>query len=83
MSDAVASLEPPQGLHRNRGDRRGLTGGCPRQAPSPGRQKRWSVAIDTSRVAPDDIELVAPRELARPSYLVEARSVVVRVRPRG
>jgi len=40
----------------------------------------WRVAIDTSRPAPDDIELERPKELREPSYRVEARSVVVLVR---
>ena len=37
----------------------------------------WRVAIDTSLPSPNDIELGLPRMLARPSYVVEARSVVV------
>ncbi len=43
----------------------------------------WRVAIDTSRPAPDDIELEHPHELARPSYIVDQRSIVVLLRPRG
>ncbi len=42
----------------------------------------WRVAIDTSRAAPEDIEIEHPRELERPSCLVEGRSVVVLVRRR-
>ena len=43
----------------------------------------WQVLVDTARPSPEDIELAHPRVLARPSHLVEARSVVVlrRTRP--
>ena len=41
--------------------------------------RMWHVAIDTSRPSPEDIELEHPRVLARPSCLVEPRSVVVLV----
>ena len=40
---------------------------------------RWEVVVDTSLASPFDIELDEPRPLARPSYVVEARSVVVLV----
>jgi pullulanase/glycogen debranching enzyme len=40
----------------------------------------WSIAIDTSRRSPDDIELAQPRVLPHPSYQVDARSVVVLIR---
>ena len=40
----------------------------------------WNIVVDTSRPSPEDIELVAPRRLACPSYVVEARSVVVLTR---
>ncbi len=46
-------------------------------APGP-----WRVAVDTARPSPDDIELDRPRELPSPSRVVEARSIVVLVRPR-
>ena len=46
-------------------------------APGP-----WRVAVDTARPSPDDIELDRPRELRSPSRVVEARSIVVLVRPR-
>jgi len=39
----------------------------------------WRIAIDTARPAPDDIVL-EPHEVARPSYLLDAHSVVVLVR---
>jgi len=41
----------------------------------------WRLAIDTSQPTPDDIVLAPARELARPSYAVEAHSVVVLVSP--
>jgi isoamylase len=40
---------------------------------------RWCVVVDTARAAPGDIELGRPHVLARPSYLVEGRAVVVLV----
>lgn len=40
----------------------------------------WRVCIDTARPSPDDIERLRPRELHRPSYLVEPRAVVVLTR---
>jgi glycogen operon protein len=40
----------------------------------------WRVAVDTSRPTPEDIELARPPALSRPSYVVEARAVVVLVR---
>jgi isoamylase len=40
----------------------------------------WRVCVDTSRASPDDIERLRPRELRRPSYVVEPRSVVVLTR---
>jgi glycogen operon protein len=39
--------------------------------------QRWGVMIDTARPAPEDIELDRPRPLRHPSYVVEARSLVV------
>jgi glycogen operon protein len=43
--------------------------------------KPWRVVIDTARPSPEDIQLARPPELQRPSYLVDARSVVVLERP--
>lgn len=40
----------------------------------------WHLAVDTARPAPDDIDITAAQRLPRPSYVVEARSVVVLVR---
>jgi glycogen operon protein len=40
----------------------------------------WGVVVDTALPSPDDIELDHPRELRRPSYMVEERSVVVATR---
>lgn len=40
---------------------------------------RWHVAIDTARPSPDDIELIRPPALDRPSYTVQGRSIVVLV----
>ena len=39
----------------------------------------WRIVVDTARVAPDDVELVHPRALERPTYTVDRRSVVVLV----
>jgi len=39
----------------------------------------WHVAVDTARASPDDIDVAAAHPLARPSYLVADRSVVVLV----
>jgi hypothetical protein len=44
---------------------------------------RWEVLVDTARPSPDDIELMRPRPVPRPSYKVEARSVVVLRRARA
>ncbi|HEY5947400.1 MAG TPA: isoamylase [Kofleriaceae bacterium] len=40
----------------------------------------WRVVVDTSRSSPEDIELANPHVLRHPSYLVDARSVVVLMR---
>jgi len=40
----------------------------------------WAVVINTARPSPDDIVLDRPAPIARPSYLVEAHSVVVLTR---
>jgi len=40
----------------------------------------WRVVVDTSRRSPDDIDPQGRQLLARPSYVVEGRSVVVLVR---
>jgi glycogen operon protein len=40
----------------------------------------WHVAIDTSRAAPDDIELERPRPHRAPTYVVSRQTVVVLVR---
>ena len=37
----------------------------------------WYAVVDTSRPSPEDIEIERPRVLARPSYQVDGRSVVV------
>ena len=42
----------------------------------------WHIAVDTSRPAPEDIELEQPHAVARPSYTVDGPSVVVLVRKR-
>jgi len=41
---------------------------------------RWRVVVDTFRASPDDVDLDGKRPLGRPSYVVEARSVVVLAR---
>jgi len=40
----------------------------------------WRVVVDTSRESPKDVDLDSRRPLGRPSYVVDARSVVVLVR---
>jgi len=40
----------------------------------------WHLVVDTARLSPDDIDIAGRTVLARPSYVVEGRSVVVLVR---
>jgi pullulanase/glycogen debranching enzyme len=44
------------------------------------RDDHWRVVVDPSRRSPDDIDPEGRQPLARPSFIVEGRSVVVLVR---